>query len=254
MSLCAIIPAANLQAANDALEAAGKYYVYVHMKPSGEPFYVGKGHGNRWLAVRRRNKHHTRCLNKYGLEALIVFDGLEESVALRKESEVIKAFREQGYALANYTDGGQGSSGYKHTPEALQKMREASTGKTYSRESIDKGIESRKYYRHSEETKNRISAAHKGKTFSEESKRKMSDSQKARASEDGYVNPRKGVKLSDSTKEKLSSQRIGKKMSKQTIERMSAALRGRVFSAEHRAKIGAATRERAARKRGESNG
>lgn len=254
MSIVAILPVASMLAANATLETAGKYYVYAHLSSDGMPFYIGKGYGRRHLITRRRNPHHTRCLAKHGLESLILYDGLGESDAMLMEMHVIAEIRRQGTVLANYTDGGQGSSGYKHTPEALEKMRIASTGRTPSQESIAKCLVTRAGYRHPEEVKGKISRAHQGKVFSLESRQKMSASQKEMAASPGYKNPRAGVTLSDATKEKLRLANLGKTIGQETRRKMSEALKGRTFSDEHKRKIGVASRERARIKREKANG
>lgn len=63
------------------------------------------------------------------------------------------------------------------------------------------------------------------------------------ASMKGRQSPRKGVKLSDETREKISVAQKGKVISAQTREKISAALKGRKKSSEHIAKVAAANRK-----------
>ena len=43
-----------------------KYYVYEWIRlDTNEPFYVGKGHGNRWKHTDGRNSYFTNIINQY---------------------------------------------------------------------------------------------------------------------------------------------------------------------------------------------
>jgi group I intron endonuclease len=95
-------------------------------------------------------------------------------------------------------------------------------------------------------TKMKLSKAHKGKKLSEQTKKKLSDINKNNTyakgktwSEEskknkslihkGRVSTRKGVKLSDETKEKLRLANIGKKHSNLTIEKMKIAAKNKQY-------------------------
>ena len=41
-------------------------YAYIHCKPDGIPFYVGKGKYRRATYLGERNQHHKNIVNKYG--------------------------------------------------------------------------------------------------------------------------------------------------------------------------------------------
>ena len=104
------------------------YYVYEHWRADrGECFYVGKGKGGRANELRHnRNRFHKFIqakLSRLGIvvEIRIVFDGLSESEAFTLERERIAFWRGTGAALANWTDGGEGPSGYKQSPEHRRK-------------------------------------------------------------------------------------------------------------------------------------
>lgn len=58
--------------------------------------------------------------------------------------------------------------GHKHSPEVLEKIRLANTGRKHTPEEIAKRVASRKGYRHSEETKEKIRQANLGKKPSPE--------------------------------------------------------------------------------------
>lgn len=108
------------------------YKVYLHLRADTEEvFYVGKG--NRWRenATKNRNKHWHRMVNKYGKIVKVVAKGLTNQEACLLEKKLIKEIGRHN--LVNYTDGGEGSSGYCHTKAALIKMR----GRDFSSEHIE---------------------------------------------------------------------------------------------------------------------
>lgn len=74
---------------------------------------------------------------------------------------------------------------------------------------------------HAQETKEKIRKANTGVVFTEERLRRMSQALK------GKTSPRKGVKMNDETKRKLSEARKGKKMSEEQKKRISETLKKR---------------------------
>lgn len=104
--------------------AAGAYYVYVHCKPDGTPFYVGKGTAYRNLAIKGRNSFYLNVLNKYGSENIrrFVFPCESELQALSDEKQFIKNLRDDGIELTNLTDGGDGISGHTHAPSVRERI------------------------------------------------------------------------------------------------------------------------------------
>jgi hypothetical protein len=105
------------------------FYTYAHTKPDGTIFYIGKGTGVRAWKKTRRNQHWKNIIAKYktyGVEILANWD--TEKEALNHEILLISCFRDLGYKLANVTNGGEGTSGYKHTKEWKQKAKLAWSG------------------------------------------------------------------------------------------------------------------------------
>jgi hypothetical protein len=150
-----------------------RFYTYLHCKPDGTPFYVGKGCGDRAFSMRGRNRWHRRILAKYGKAAIQVwvFYCSNEDEAFADERLQIASLRAQGYELCNISDGGEGTSGYKHTEEAKKRIGDAAKGnqnmlgKKASPETKAKlsAIRAgRKLHPHSDETKAKISEAKKG--------------------------------------------------------------------------------------------
>src|SRR5882672_3033693 len=108
-----------------------KYYVYIHVKPNGEVFYVGKGCGRRAFESTRgrRSIHWIRVKNKYGFKVIIVGYYDTEEEALEEEIKLIAEYRSLGIELINETNGGDGTSGHKHSKETKLKQSKARIGK-----------------------------------------------------------------------------------------------------------------------------
>ena len=157
------------------------YYVYQHRRlDTNEIFYVGKGKDLRKDSFKNRNKHWRHISESAGFVSEILISNIEEEFALLIEQEVICKYRKLGYNLVNYTNGGEGISGYKHTTESKQRM--------------------------SEKQKLRFmtsSAWIKGKSWSDDVKKKLSESHK------GLIPWNKGVSCSQETKEKMRQAKIG---------------------------------------------
>jgi len=102
-------------------------FAYVHARPDGTVFYVGKGTRQRAfeMSAGRRSNHHQRIVSKHGKENILV--GLMEcssaEIAFELEKGLIKCFRRMGVALCNHTDGGEGW----HNPTEANKAKHAQT-------------------------------------------------------------------------------------------------------------------------------
>lgn len=122
------------------------YYIYLHCKPDGTPFYVGKGcnglgHSKRSHDLKRsRNAHHRAVVEKYGAEniGIFVFHCESEDQALADEILTIRQLRSEGFKLANATDGGEGSCGLRPSAETRAKMSAKRKGVKRSPETIAK--------------------------------------------------------------------------------------------------------------------
>lgn len=112
-----------------------KYFTYVHFRPDGVPFYVGKGSGRRATKRGGRNQHWHRIVNKYGnftCEIMCRFHN--ESEAFQHEIFLIQCFLSMGFVLANHSLGGEGPTGHKHTKEHNQKISVARKGIQFTEE------------------------------------------------------------------------------------------------------------------------
>jgi hypothetical protein len=143
--------------------ANGKqFYAYIHAKPDGTPFYIGKGNGRRLNMFHRRNQHHKNVVAKYDKRNILIgkLDCSDESTAFDLEMGLIKCLRRSGVDLVNLTDGGHGPSGLIVTPEQRAKISATLTG--------------RKGSPHTDASKAKISAANKGRKRTPEEIQKMS--------------------------------------------------------------------------------
>lgn len=110
------------------METERKFFVYVDFREDdGKPFYVGKGLNSR-VKLEKRNPLHANIKNKHGMVRKIVLETHDEQEALQKEIELIQELKTHvdfGVGGANFTLGGDGTSGYKHIDESKEKMRES---------------------------------------------------------------------------------------------------------------------------------
>jgi len=111
-------------------------FAYIHAKPDGTPFYVGKGVRTRHLNFRDRNDHHKRIVNKYGSENILVgkMDCSSNDIALELEIGLIKCFRRMGVLLANFTDGGQGALGRPCSEKTKEAVASANKKRIWTKE------------------------------------------------------------------------------------------------------------------------
>ena len=121
----------------------------------------------------------------------------------------------------NFTKGGDGISGYKHSDESKRKISEAKKGK-----------------KHSEETKRKLSEANKGeknprygKYPTLETRKKLSEANK------GKNHPNYGKHLPKETRCKISESHKGKKLSNETKRKISEANNGKTIPEEQKHKI-----------------
>jgi len=185
------------------------FYVYIDMKPDGEPFYVGKGNAKR-VGERERNRWHAAICNKHpDWSRDRVFEGTEaECFAEEKRLIALYGRRDLGLGtLVNMTDGGEGLSNV--SVETRAKM--SASKKNMSAETRAKMSSSRVGKSPSIETRAKLSAAQKGRLHSAEARAKISAGNK------------------------------GRLVCAETRAKISAAKKGKSRSAEHRAKLSAAT-------------
>ena len=142
--------------------------VYLHKKSdTGEVFYVGKGSIRRSRTSSERSEFWMKTAKKHGFDVVIIDRDLSDDDAFALEVLLIKLFGRRNLGtgtLVNLTDGGEGSSGYRHTDEAKRKISEAS--KSISPESRYEGGRKRIGYPQSEFTRRKRSHSMIGNTNS----------------------------------------------------------------------------------------
>jgi hypothetical protein len=100
-----------------------KYYTYAHIRNDTKTvFYIGKGSGKRSHSKYERNNLWHKIVKKHGYTVEIICYWDTESEAFEHEKKLIKSYRENGTMLANFTEGGDGIPGYRHT-EATKRQK-----------------------------------------------------------------------------------------------------------------------------------
>ena len=139
------------------------YYVYEHIRlDKMEPFYIGKGKGERAYDLYR-NDHHDAITDKYGHAVVIIADHLTEEEAYWLERDTIEDYV---FNLGNGID----IKGHNDYDNELPHLTNMDWG----------GIGGKSGYKHSEESKRKNSESHKGKKQSEETKEKISEKMKGK--------------------------------------------------------------------------
>lgn len=138
------------------------FYVYAHFRadayphkpdadpcdPSGGIFYIGKGTFRsprkgepRHRASVGRSAFWKRVVQKHGFVSVILFETNDEAEAFLWERRFIaffgKRFDNSG-SLVNITDGGEGTSGIKLSPETRANMSRARLGKKFTGKALEK--------------------------------------------------------------------------------------------------------------------
>lgn len=244
--------------------ALTKFYVYEHWRTDKNvPFYVGKGYGNRAKNLDVRGNAHKAIreeLAALGLEIEIRFvsENMIEKDAFALEKEKIADWRAKGMPLVNLCSGGQGCSGYKHTPEAISKTVAFHTGKKRSAETRKKISDQVRSREVNHAVIEMLASINRGKkrTFTEEHKAKIGVASKGRKMPshvmEALKQSRKPRIQTQATKDKISVSNKGRKhppISDAHKAAISAASKGRKFSSEVRAKMAAAAKLREQSKR-----
>jgi hypothetical protein len=127
--------------ARTLIRSAGKpFYIYLLSRPTGEPFYVGKGQDERLFdherdaintPVRTHKLNVIRALHKAGHSVHYQLDGFfsVEADALERERELIQFHGRYDLgtgSLTNQTDGGEGPANFSE--ETRQRHRDTLAG------------------------------------------------------------------------------------------------------------------------------
>ena len=182
-------------------------YVYKHIRlDTNQPFYIGIGNDiKRAYSKCDRSGFWKNVVNKHGYKVEILHENITYDEAKEKEKEYIKLYGRMNNktgVLVNFTDGGEGTHGFKMTEEQKKKISDA-----------EKGEKNHNYGKHlSVITRNKLSEINKGEKHpkwgthhSKETREKISKSVK------GEKNGMYGKKHTKETKELYSEQRKGEK-------------------------------------------
>jgi hypothetical protein len=143
-----------------------EYYTYAYLREDGTPYYIGKGKGKRvYKSHIRHNK--TNLKPKDNSKIIFLKKNLTEKEANTHEVYMIDIFGRKDLGtgiLRNMTNGGDGISGYSHTEDTKKKISKPGNknsfyGKKHSPESLEKMKEASKNRTrkpHSEETKRKM--------------------------------------------------------------------------------------------------
>ena len=221
-------------------------YCYIDNK-NDNIVYVGKdshiGEGKRRRAHLAPSNYNAQPINRilqnnpfrYRYNVLWEIDDCTDNHLNQMEFFYIKKYNPQ----FNFTDGGDGMTGFKHSEETRKKMSENNArywkGKKRSEETRKKISENNARYWQGktlpEKTRKKMSESQKGenhpmygKTHSKEARKKMSEAKK------GENNPMYGKTHSEETRKKMSESlkgennpMYGKRHSEETRKRMSEA-------------------------------
>lgn len=118
------------------MATSGVSYAYIHCKPDGTPFYVGKGVRNRYKTFSGRNPWHQKTVEKYGQKNILIgrLECSSNEIALDLEIGLIKCFKRMGVELVNMTEGGEGNVGWE-CPETVKiAVAEANKKRVWTKE------------------------------------------------------------------------------------------------------------------------
>lgn len=234
------------------MTTSGTYYVYEHWRlDRDECFYVGKGKAGRAYSSKNRNRHHKAICAKlsregFAMEVRMVAVGLFEKEAFALEIERIQFWREAGVDLVNVTNGGEGTSGMRHSDEVKKRISALNKGKSAA-------FKGRK---HTEETKavlsakaklrgpskltaeviEKIAQSHRGRKRSYETCLKISEAKKGKPNwAKGKPSKLKGTKRSPEVRQKMAEAK--RKYWQERREKEGGKIVGKKLSADRLAKM-----------------
>lgn len=272
----------NLQNNNISLiESQNKFYNYIYLDPNKpgkyqyvglpfsllyEPFYIGKGCGNRkYIHLKISKKENTLKATKIKslykksdyltLKTFIIQfnEKLTKEESITNEIEFIKIIGRKDLKkgpLCNMTDGGEGCynlsplilekmKNRKYSPETILKFKERSSGNNNPQSKhylINvKGLSEEEAILYLKQKAAKSAEKQKGRTLSEERKQKMSQDLKGKTYEERHgLEKAKELKQnrSDSQKGKSWEERYGEEKSKELKQLYSEKAKNRIISKE----------------------
>jgi hypothetical protein len=165
------------------------YLVYTHTRlDTNQVFYIGKGKVGRIRQTSNRNKYWQNIVKKCnGFKSDILAGNLTEKEALSFEILMIKKLRESGLKLCNLTNGGDGTSGLKHSAETRALFSKQRKGRPSPTKGIKFSAERIEFMRQvhlgrkqSEEWKQNAAKAKIGRNVSKETREKIANSHRGK--------------------------------------------------------------------------
>jgi hypothetical protein len=169
------------------------YYTYAYLREDRTPYYIGKGKNARaFLAHKRRKGRLVPLPSKDRILILKKFENENEAFKHEKYMIAILGRKNNGTGiLRNFTDGGEGISGYKFSEESKLTKSIIMTGKKRGEPSV--------------ETKEKIRKSNLGKT--------------------PWNKGKKGLQVhNEETRKQMSKSHTGKKMENSTIEKRTKSI------------------------------
>jgi hypothetical protein len=103
-----------------------QFYSYIWLREDGTPYYVGKGFGKRAFIP-----HNHSVPPPIDSTRIVIFPMANEAEAFESEIALIDLFGRKDLGLGtlhNFTNGGEGTSGYKVSADARKMMGRAQKG------------------------------------------------------------------------------------------------------------------------------
>jgi hypothetical protein len=130
VSFVVILTAAPSKITIKFMTSLRKYYTYAFLREDGTPYYIGKGLKKRVYVYRSKGARRPTDKNRI----LILKSNLTEEEAFKHEIYMIAIFGRKDLGtgiLHNRTNGGEGCSGRKCSPETGRKIAEAISGESH---------------------------------------------------------------------------------------------------------------------------
>lgn len=170
-------------------------YAYIHCKPDGTPFYVGKGVLRRAKYLGGRNNYHQATVSKYGKQNILIgmLECSSSAIALSLEVGLIKCLKRMETKLTNLTDGGEGT--VNPCEETRRRMSYAAKKRGVSKACQDAKVKAKTGKPLSEKQKAKQSAAMTGKVFTKEHRINISISAKKRGMSSAVISAAKASNI-----------------------------------------------------------
>jgi hypothetical protein len=139
------------------------FYTYAYLREDGTPYYIGKGKGKRAFTGPHRN-----VPVPVKERILLLKTGLTEEEAFRHEIYMIAVYgrKDKGQGiLHNFTDGGDGKSGWTTPEEVRKKQSLTKLGELNPMYGIPSELHPMYGRTHTEETKLHLSKIHTGRRW-----------------------------------------------------------------------------------------